>query len=91
MKISFNGLRMSLAGHFNELVCSIQPQPYERLTQEQKECLDYIRRDIAALLGCYDDDVKDDCDDLSDRCPLAEVLPEEQDNLDDYHKTGIGG
>ena len=63
MKISFDGLRRNIARAFNDVV-----------RDPSCENMEDLRMHIANLLAVYDDDVKGDCNELSDDVKLLEVI-----------------
>ena len=66
MKVSFNGLRMSIARTYNHVASA-------ETDEERKDAMEQLRQNLGALMACYDDSVLGDCDDLSDKIELKEV------------------
>jgi len=66
MKASFDGARRNLAHDFNKLAKT-------KLSKEQLEVMMELRQDIGCLLCMYDDNCKDDMNDLSEKIKLDDL------------------
>ena len=66
MKVSFNGIRRSMASEFNRLYRYRDGH----MSEHEAEIFDDLRSLVGGMLAIYDPTDKDDCDDLSDEVEL---------------------
>lgn len=74
MKISFDGLRKTIAADFNILVDEIKYHGDKCLVRHLKEHVNDLRGSIGGLLACYDSEqILNDFNDLSEKVELFEL------------------
>lgn len=73
MKLSFDGIRMTLAAQFNDLAET-------ELSFDQRQIMHDLRMTVGGLLAAYDErDQPDDCNMLADEIKLARIVLDDED------------
>jgi len=78
MKVSFDGLRRNIALCWNEYIESLSSE----WESDRLEALDNLRFNISNLMCVYDDNIADDCNDLSD----IKILSQDMERMDNENK-----